>query len=177
MNYNDMIDHVELSNEMRSFYMPNTASVLTDVSSLVSNYGSSTSDHFPVFTRYAFDTVILPQRLVSFVVIKQNKRAIIKWSTSGELNSKTFDVERSADNKKWFPVANISATGNSIKKNDYLFTDNLPLKGRNFYRLKQTDLDGNKKYLMTKSVLFPKKYYKYPPKGRKRVNTVKTRRN
>jgi endonuclease/exonuclease/phosphatase family metal-dependent hydrolase len=54
VSYNDMIDHVVISNETKPYYMSSTASVLSDVTSMVSNYGSTTSDHYPVFTRYMF---------------------------------------------------------------------------------------------------------------------------
>ncbi|MCR6719962.1 MAG: Ig-like domain-containing protein [Chitinophagaceae bacterium] len=50
--YNDIIDHVVISNELVPYYMPGTATVLNDVTSLVSNYGNSTSDHYPVFSRF-----------------------------------------------------------------------------------------------------------------------------
>jgi hypothetical protein len=39
---------------MEQYYMPSTATILSDVASLVSNYGTTTSDHYPVFTRYRF---------------------------------------------------------------------------------------------------------------------------
>lgn len=52
--YNDIIDHVVISNELVPHYMPGTATVLNDVTSLVSNYGNSTSDHYPVFSRFKF---------------------------------------------------------------------------------------------------------------------------
>ena len=55
VSYNDVIDHTVISNEMSCYYMANTANILTDVTTLVSNYGSSTSDHYPVFTRFSFD--------------------------------------------------------------------------------------------------------------------------
>jgi hypothetical protein len=55
VSYSEMIDHVELSNEMQLYYMSNSASVLSDVSSLVANYGTTTTDHYPIFTRYSFD--------------------------------------------------------------------------------------------------------------------------
>lgn len=54
VSYNDVIDHVIISNDMNSYYMNSTANILSDVSSLVSNYGSTTSDHYPVFSRYRF---------------------------------------------------------------------------------------------------------------------------
>ncbi len=55
VSYNDVIDHAVISTEMKCYYMANSANILTDVATLVSNYGSSTSDHYPVFTRYSFD--------------------------------------------------------------------------------------------------------------------------
>jgi hypothetical protein len=60
VSYNDVIDHVVVSNELASHYMNETASILTDVTSLVSNYGSTTSDHYPVFTRYTFTNTTAP---------------------------------------------------------------------------------------------------------------------
>nr|MBA3674275.1 T9SS type A sorting domain-containing protein [Chitinophagaceae bacterium] len=54
VSYNDVIDHVILSNDIQPDYMSSTATILTDVASLVSNYGKTTTDHYPVFTRYQF---------------------------------------------------------------------------------------------------------------------------
>lgn len=60
VSFNDVIDHVVVSNDMQPYYMPSTAGILTDVTSLVSNYGSTTSDHYPVFTRYIFRNTTAP---------------------------------------------------------------------------------------------------------------------
>ena len=60
VSFNDVIDHVMVSNEMAPYYMPATASILTDVTSLVSNYAGTTSDHYPVFTRYIFENETVP---------------------------------------------------------------------------------------------------------------------
>lgn len=60
VSYNDVIDHVMLSNEMQPFYLPASANILTDVASLISNYGKTTTDHYPVFTRYQFKNTIPP---------------------------------------------------------------------------------------------------------------------
>lgn len=60
VSFNDVIDHVVISNDMQPYYMPSTAGILTDVTSLVSNYGSTTSDHYPVFTRYIFRNTTAP---------------------------------------------------------------------------------------------------------------------
>ncbi|HEX8350822.1 MAG TPA: T9SS type A sorting domain-containing protein, partial [Hymenobacter sp.] len=57
VSYNDMIDHVVVSNEMNAYYIPNSAAVLTNAASLVTNYGNTTTDHYPVLTRYLFSNV------------------------------------------------------------------------------------------------------------------------
>ncbi|MEO5893395.1 MAG: lamin tail domain-containing protein [Ferruginibacter sp.] len=157
VSYNDMIDHVELSNEMRPYYMQNTAGVLTDVTSLVTNYGSTTTDHYPIFTRYAFDSLVLPVNIASFTVSKQSNAAILRWSTSQEQNSKSFTVQRSIDNRKWKTVGTVKAAGNSDVKKNYKLTDSIPENGINYYRLKQTDMDGKIQYSVVRTILFKKK--------------------
>jgi hypothetical protein len=61
VSHDNVIDHVIASNEMVSTYISGTANVLTDVTGLVSNYGSTTSDHYPVFTRYIFINTLSPE--------------------------------------------------------------------------------------------------------------------
>lgn len=60
VGHNDVIDHVVVSNEMSTYYMDGSANILTDVAGLVSNYGGTTSDHYPVFTRYQFEQPAAP---------------------------------------------------------------------------------------------------------------------
>jgi hypothetical protein len=60
ISFNDVIDHVVVSNEMLPFYMPASANILTDVASLIPNYGKTTTDHYPVFTRYQFKNTTPP---------------------------------------------------------------------------------------------------------------------
>lgn len=60
VSYNDVIDHVVISNEMEPYYLPGSATILTDVASLINKYGSTTTDHYPVFTRYIFPNTIPP---------------------------------------------------------------------------------------------------------------------
>lgn len=60
VSYNDVIDHVIISNELVNDYMPASATILTDVASLINKYGSTTTDHYPVFSRYLFPNAIAP---------------------------------------------------------------------------------------------------------------------
>lgn len=60
VSHDNVIDHVVVSNEMEPYYMDQTATVRTDVTGMVSNYGNTTSDHYPVFTRYRFAEPVAP---------------------------------------------------------------------------------------------------------------------
>ncbi len=81
VSYNDVIDHVTVSNELAGDYLPGSANILTDVTSLVSNYGSTTSDHYPVFSRFRFNNttaavVTTCTATVSFCAITNNSYSI-----------------------------------------------------------------------------------------------------
>lgn len=155
VSYNDMIDHVLLSNEMNAFYMNGSANVLDDVNSLVSNYGSTTSDHYPIFTRYAFDPLILPVRLISFKATKANQNTKISWTTTYENNLANFIVERSINGSSWQPIATIPANGNNTgNTTNYSILDAQPVKGINFYRLKSVDQDATFYYSEIRTVKF-----------------------
>lgn len=57
VSYNDMIDQVIVSKGMNTYYINGTAEVLSSVAGLVANYGNTTTDHYPILTRYAFGNV------------------------------------------------------------------------------------------------------------------------
>ncbi len=60
VRYNDVIDHVMLSNDIQLNYLTESATILTDVASLIPRYGTTTTDHYPVFTRYIFPNTTSP---------------------------------------------------------------------------------------------------------------------
>ena len=156
VSYNDMIDHVIISNELSSYYMSNSASVLTDVASLINNYGSTTSDHYPVFSRFTFSPLAapLPVEFGNFTVTKAGNKAKINWNTVQELNSSYFEVEHSADSRTWTSIHKVNAAGTSSSIINYEYIDPLPAKGRNYYRIRQVDLNGTAKTTDIKAVDF-----------------------
>ena len=74
--------------------------------------------------------------------------ALLNWTTSTELNSSGFELERSIDNKQFKFVTLIESKGNSNVKNSYSYTDNDALSQHNilYYRLKMVDMDGAYQY-------------------------------
>jgi hypothetical protein len=72
-NFPNLVDNHVISNEMQMAYIPQSASVRTDVVPLVVQYGATTSDHYPIFSQYDLNQVITsirqPEDLRSFLNI------------------------------------------------------------------------------------------------------------
>ncbi|NOT92912.1 cadherin-like beta sandwich domain-containing protein [Ferruginibacter sp.] len=100
----------------------------------------------------------LPVKLNSFVVQKIDNSAKVSWSTEEENNSSHFIVERSVDGRTWNTIATVTAAGNSSHRIDYSIIDNAPMRGINYYRLKQVDKDAKYDYSAIKSALFNSRY-------------------
>jgi hypothetical protein len=89
---------------------------------------------------------VLPVNLISFTAQKENKEVILNWKTASENNNKGFDVQRSKDGISWVSLGFVNGAINSSMEKEYAFNDKFPLSGKNYYRLAQQDLDGNKTY-------------------------------
>ncbi len=87
----------------------------------------------------------LPLVWNSFTVEKDQHEALLKWSTENEVAVAGFSVEHSKDGRVWQSIGYVPAD-NSAGVNYYSYRDKNPFAGLNYYRLLQTDLDGNKKY-------------------------------
>jgi hypothetical protein len=155
VNHPHVIDHVIISNRLSPNYVSNSAAIRTDVVNFVSNYGTTTSDHYPVFTRYLFEAALpLPLTLLNFNGIKQGNSGKLYWSTTQEINTKEFIVERSANGISFETIGHINAAGNSSIRKNYELTDVRPHNGVNFYRLKMIDLDGRFTYSSIVKLVF-----------------------
>jgi hypothetical protein len=114
----------------------------------------------------------LPVTLLYFTAKKNTvSSALLNWKTSQEINSASFDVERSFDAIFFTKIGLVHAAGNSLIPVEYFFTDNNPVKGMNYYRLKQIDVDGRSVYSPARVVMFDGlnaatvKYYPNPTNG------------
>jgi len=84
----------------------------------------------------------LPITLVDFQATAFQHSVVINWTTSSESNNDYFTVERSKDGTDWEEIGKIQGSGTSSENKTYSLTDNKPVSGLNYYRLKQTDFDG-----------------------------------
>jgi Secretion system C-terminal sorting domain len=79
----------------------------------------------------------------SFSASKNNSNNIfLAWQTASEKNNALFNIEHSADGESFFKIGETKGKGNSTVEQNYSFTDANPLRGINYYRLKQVDFDG-----------------------------------
>ncbi|MEM9921496.1 MAG: PKD domain-containing protein [Bacteroidota bacterium] len=71
---------------------------------------------------------------------------VLEWATASEENTSHFLVERSADGQSFETIGRTEAAVNSAVTKSYLLRDESPLKGVNYYRLRQVDQDGQFAY-------------------------------
>ncbi|TKC00339.1 FG-GAP-like repeat-containing protein [Pedobacter cryophilus] len=97
----------------------------------------------------------LPVSLIDYQAkIQNNKSVLLSWTTISEQNNQGFEILKSTDGKIFSKTSFIKGNGNSSSKNQYSFTDLFPVKGENYYKLVQIDLDGTKTVLGIKAVNF-----------------------
>lgn len=85
---------------------------------------------------------VLPIELLSFTGACENDKAVLRWSTATETNNDYFTVERSVDSDDWEAIGTVPGAGNSQQVLNYVFNDPYPSLSLQYYRIKQTDLNG-----------------------------------
>ncbi|WP_162428456.1 T9SS type A sorting domain-containing protein [Pontibacter pudoricolor] len=98
------------------------------------------------------DITPLPVELTSFKGKVTESGISLKWETASEINNSHFDVERSRNGKTYETIAIVQGRGTTSVTSNYSFTDKLPQKGLNYYRLKQVDFDNTTSYSNTIAV-------------------------
>ncbi|HNS11879.1 MAG TPA: hypothetical protein PKM97_04640 [Bacteroidia bacterium] len=113
----------------------NSASGTISSGNLVTSFG--------VFTFGSTNAnVSLPVELTDFTAAIVGDKTLVSWQTASEINNDYFTVERSADGQYFEAIGLVEGSGNTTNSNSYSFTDDSPLGGTSFYRLRQTDYDG-----------------------------------
>ncbi len=98
--------------------------------------------------------VILPVTLLDFQARKQGGVTLITWATAGEQNNDYFAIERSLDGRQFYEIGRVDGGGTIDIARTYRFTDHEPLRGVNYYRLRQVDYDGARQYHRVAAVTF-----------------------
>ncbi|MEO5570174.1 MAG: hypothetical protein ABIT08_05690, partial [Bacteroidia bacterium] len=83
----------------------------------------------------------LPVKLISFKAVLENNIVNLSWVTASEINNDYFNVERSTDGKSFVSIIKVKGAGSTSVLHQYKATD-APVSGTYYYRLKQTDFNG-----------------------------------
>lgn len=112
-------------------------------------FGTVTSNRsFNGTLRYSVNSV-LPLSFKEFNASSMNQFALLEWETETESNTSFFEIERSVDGTNWEQLVVTNAFGHSTTPKKYQEVDYDPSEGVNYYRLSQTDKNGNRTELQT----------------------------
>jgi|GEM_PF-6063104 len=96
----------------------------------------------------------LPVELLNFSGETGDGCIVLEWSTASEINNNYFSIERSVPESDFKIIGQIAGAGNSAELKKYSFTDRDPLRGVNYYRLRQTDYDGSSSFSKTIAITY-----------------------
>lgn len=89
-----------------------------------------------------YEPSTLPIELTSFAGKSMGDDVDLTWQTATEHDNSHFTIFRSTDGEEWSEVGRVAGAGNSQSATSYAFQDILAPQGTLFYRLRQTDFDG-----------------------------------
>ncbi len=93
----------------------------------------------------------LPVELTSFSAVCSSGFALLQWTTATETNNSYYTIERSGDGVNFLVIGRVKGAVNSSTSLSYSYTDSQVPEGTVYYRLAQTDLDGNETVLKTEA--------------------------
>lgn len=105
--------------------------------------GAGTDPSFAVDDISITKPAVLPVDWLSFDIQAEGFNANIKWTTSSEINSDKFILQRSSDAINYEDISEVKAAGNSTELRSYTVIDHDLSPGTYYYRIKQTDLDAH----------------------------------
>ena len=98
------------------------------------------------FTATSSCSQLLPMELNLFKAARFENMVNLNWQTASEKNNDYFTVERSIDGITFEEVKRLKGAGNSSTIKNYNTDDENPINETSYYRLKQTDLNGQSQY-------------------------------
>ncbi len=102
-------------------------------------------------------SVVLPVNMVSFSAVDAQQKIKLNWQTASETNNEFFTIERSTNQNQWVELKKVKGAGTSTDLHNYETYDESPVSGTSYYRIKQTDFNGNTSYSEIRSVRYESK--------------------
>ncbi len=113
---------------------------------MVDGYAGNECSYDFTLTNVAGGCLLLPVEIINLTAQRVQEQIRIDWSTISETDNKYFTIERSKDAIHFEYAATVNGAGSSNTRIDYSAFDEKPYGGVSYYRLKQTDYDGNEKF-------------------------------
>lgn len=122
---------------------------------------SATANYYINVTDGVASSSTLPISLISFDANYVNDAIELTWETASELNNNYFTIEKSSNAIDFKEIGKINGAGNSNEVLGYNYWDYSLIEEVSYYRLKQTDYDGQYSYSPILSVSKQKKPTEY----------------
>ena len=89
--------------------------------------------------------IMLPVEWLDFdaKLINNESQTRCTWSTASEMNNDFFTVQRTVDGYFWEDIGMVDGSGTTAETQHYSFIDSDPLYGVSYYRILQTDFNGD----------------------------------
>lgn len=111
--------------------------------SIDANAASAAGNRFRIVFK---QVALLPVTIVSVNAVLQDKAVAVNWIVENEINIAKYEVERSPDAIHFSSIAEKETGSGGTALYTYSISDNDPLKGYNYYRIKYTDETGSVHY-------------------------------
>ncbi|MDN3658917.1 T9SS type A sorting domain-containing protein [Ferruginibacter paludis] len=112
--------------------------------SITNDPASSSLNRFIIIMAPA-QSGVLPVTFTRINAIPRGSDIQIEWSNASEAGILKYDIEKSTDGIHFSKINSVQAM-NAAKGGNYIVTDNAPVKGNNFYRIKSNDESGKMYY-------------------------------
>jgi len=124
---------------------------------------------------FCLPAVLLPVEVSSFEAQCIDGKVRLDWSTESERDNDYFTIEQSCDGEQFTFAQQIESNGNSFNHQSYYTELETSCSGINYYRLSQTDINGNRKDFAVKSVqpcTAFEEVYIYPNPANNQINVA-----
>ncbi|GAA0876817.1 hypothetical protein GCM10009118_32270 [Wandonia haliotis] len=106
----------------------------------------------------------LPVELTAFEGVQNGNGIRLNWTTASERNNDYFIIQKSTNGTDFATIDYVKGSGTTTVEQNYVFEDQEPAKGVNYYKLIQVDYDGTQEEKGVISVDYTKSdnVYFYP---------------
>jgi hypothetical protein len=127
-------------------WLPNNANI-GSAPAVLAGVGSVTANALTIgssYTPWVLSSLSapLPVELVSFTSQCSGNHVELSWTTASEVNNSFFIVQRSEDGVNFRDIGTRAGNGTTSQLHAYSFIDTEPTSGTTYYRLRQTDYNG-----------------------------------